>query len=167
MANAQQLQRRNFFYIISICLVLIGTFIFSFYAFSEKKIAKINKNEIVEANVVLKRQIAMITASMNSLKNETMVLNTAQIYESVSENANRYQIKIKSFTPTNDPKETNDLLISLIGTYPKAIYFFEGLHQQKLGKFKKIEIKKYDQEPKSSVEILMTLTASPEGARKK
>ncbi len=164
MANDLGPKNWNLIFIVIISVVLIGTCLFAIYSFREKQLNIAEQRELEKINLNLKQQMEIVKSKTNFLKSDTTIFDTARIYKSVAENANRYQIRVKGYTPTND---TNDLLITLIGTYPKAIYFFEGLYQQKLGNLKKIEIKKYEQEPKASVEILMTLTTSQEGGKAK
>jgi hypothetical protein len=139
---------------------LLGTACFAIYSFRERTIIEINHRQLTAGNIRLKQQIEMIKLSDNNLQKEKAILNTAQIYHSITENANQYQIRIKGFTPERD---NHNLLITLLGTYPKAISFFGEIYQDKLGILKKIEIKKYAGEPNTSVEILVTLTTAPEG----
>lgn len=163
MANDRQPKNENLMIIALMSIALIGTCFFSIYSLRGKKIIEAEKRKIEVTNNDLRQQLDIIEYK-NTFKKAMASFNTAQIYNLVAENANRHQIRIKGFTPT---KDTNDLLITLIGTYPKAIYFFEGLYQHRLGFLKKIELKKYNQEPKASVEILVTLTTSSEEGKHK
>lgn len=163
MTRNYQPQKQNFLIIAFACTALIGACLFSFFALQKRKSIEIEKRKIELANADLRKQLVILSQT-NTINNPAEAFNAAQIFNMVAENANQYQIRIKGFTPAAD---TNDLLINLIGTYPKAIHFFEGLYHHKLSSIRKIELKKYDQEPNASVEILVTLTTSPEGGRSK
>lgn len=163
MVNDRESKKEKILIIALMSIALIGSCLFVIYSLREKKIIAAKKRELKVTNNDLRQQLDIIEYK-NTFKKAMASFNTAQIYNFVAENANRHQIRIKGFTPT---KDTNDLLITLIGTYPKAIYFFEGLYQHRLGFLKKIELKKYNQEPKASVEILVTLSTSSEGGKDK
>lgn len=163
MTRDYQRQKQNFLIMVIACIGLIGACLFSFFVLQKRKSIETEKRKIELANENLRQQLVILSKT-NTINNSPESFNTAQIFNLVAENADQYQIRIKGFTPTTD---TNNLLINLIGTYPKAIRFFEGLYQHKLSSIRKIELKKYDQEPNASVEIIVTLTTSPEGGKQK
>lgn len=161
MDNGFQTQKQNNSMMIAIMsAALLWTSFFAIYSFRERSITDITQKRLKEDNSKLLRQIEMIESKNPEKEEPIFNFNTAQIYHSITENANQYQIRIKGFTPERDK---HNLLITLIGTYPKAIGFFGKLYQDKLGVLKKIEIKKYAEEPTASVEILVTLTTAPKG----
>lgn len=163
MTNEHQPKKLNYLIIAITGIVLIGTCWFSIYVFQQKLIIETEQRELQLDNADLREQLDIIRKA-EVLANTPGSFGTAQIFNLVAENAEQHQIRLKGFTPG---KDSDDLLINLIGTYPKAIYFFEGLYQHKLGYIRKIELQKYDQEPNASVEILVTLTTSPEGGKPK
>jgi len=163
MTRDNQRQKQNLLVMSIACIALIGTCLFSFLTLQKKKSLETEKRKIELANANLRQQLVVLSKT-NTINHSVESFNAAQIFNLVAENANQYQIRVKGFTPATD---TNDLLINLIGTYPKAIHFFEGLYQHKLSSIRKIELKKYDQEPNASVEILVTLTTSPDGGKTK
>lgn len=158
--HLQTEKRNNRMIVVVIGVTLLWTAFFAIYSFRERTIAEINRRQLTETNAKLEQQIEMIKLRNIDLQKEKTISNTAQIYHSITENANQYQIRIKGFTPE---KDNHNLLITLIGTYPKAISFFGEIYQDKLGFLKRIEIKKYAGGSNASVEILVTLTTAPEG----
>lgn len=165
MTKDRQPGKYYFLTFMMVGIVLIGTCLFSVYVLRQRKIFDLQKQELKAANAGLRQELEIIKYRRTEAAENLMAFGgIAQIYNLVTENANQQQIRIKGFMPAQD---TDDLLITLIGTYPGAIYFFEGLNQHQFGNLKRIEFKKYDREPKVSVEIQVTLNASSKGGIRK
>ena len=163
MTNDYQPKKLKYLIIGLTGIVSIATCWFSVYVFQQKLTIETEQRELQLDNGDLRGKLDIIR-NAEAFADTAGPFGTAQIFSIVAENADQYQIRLKGFTPA---KDSDELLIKLIGTYPKAIYFFEGLYQHKLGYIRKIELKKYAQEPNASVEILVTLTTSSKGGKPK
>ncbi len=143
----------NWLVLLLLLIVLIGSILFYVFSIRQKqsKIVRIEnfKKEISNIN----HQLFIIEKKINNARTITKYETTSQIYGLIAENAAYHNIILKRFMAV---KDTNELEMVLVGTFPDVIGFFNYLWQSKFFLIKKIELKS-SQEPKYSVEIGLKL----------
>ena len=167
---ASKAQINYFSIILSVLIILLCFSFWGGYFFQRKN--TFEKKKLEKEIIALNHQIDSLTDQENNRRTNLNFIQLSQIYEAITESANKNRITIKNFDSAIDSyviangsinkvnpklvKDSNNLKITIVGNYPDLINFFENLSENQFYLFKKIEIKS-NQDPKYSIEVLLEL----------